>query len=61
MTETPYLRPADKNVVVFPLVSCTNILTCGCYKVIATCSWYSHFFCNNNNKQKRYISASKSW
>jgi len=34
----------------FPLVSCTTILTCGCYKVITTCSVIFTFFCNNNSR-----------
>jgi len=35
----------------FPLVSCTTILTCGCCKVITTCSVIFTFFCNNNNSR----------
>jgi len=35
----------------FPLVSCTTILTCGCYKVITACSVIFTFFCSNNNSR----------
>ena len=44
----------------FPLVSCTTILTCGRYKVIITCSVIFKFFLQQQ-QQKHYISASKSW
>jgi len=44
----------------FPLVSCPTILTCGHYKVITTYSVIFTFFLQQQ-QQKCYISASKSW